>query len=308
MTTSLVLHPRWADTLMYVYEKSSNENNPHKNQAMEGLSGNCPATHCRELISHPSLGRHSGSILSHQGSVYPDIPAQDNARQCQAVPQTSSGASLGCAYPFGSPYYGCRLSHSHGVNVQQKPCSYHPAEKYTEPSGPLPSDELSSRAKEFAFYPSFASSYQTVPSYLDMSVMPGISAHPEPRHETLIPMDGYNHWALSNGWEGQVYCSKEQSQSSHLWKSPFPDVVPLQPEINSYRRGRKKRVPYTKIQLKELEKEYASSKFITKDKRRRISTATNLTERQVTIWFQNRRVKEKKFVCKSKSSTHMHAT
>ncbi|XP_056130134.1 homeobox protein Hox-C13a [Lampris incognitus] len=307
MTTSLVLHPRWADTLMYVYEKSPNENNQNKSQTMEGLSGNCPATHCRDLMSHPALGRHSGTIATHQGSVYSDISSPDTGRQCPA-PQTSSSASLSYGYPFGNPYYGCRLSHSHNVNLQQKPCSYHPAEKYAEPSTALPTEELSSRAKEFAFYPSFASSYQAVPGYLDVSVVPGISAHPEPRHDALIPMEGYQHWALSNGWDGQVYCSKEQTQSTHLWKSPFPDVVPLQPEVSSYRRGRKKRVPYTKIQLKELEKEYAASKFITKDKRRRISAATNLSERQVTIWFQNRRVKEKKFVSKSKTSNHMHAT
>ncbi|XP_060544920.1 homeobox protein Hox-C13 [Pantherophis guttatus] len=293
MTTSLILHPRWADTFMYVYEENPNENNQTKIPAMEGLSGNCPTSHCRDLISHPVLSRHSSTIGTHQGSVYTEIPAPDAARQCPAPP-ASSNATLGYSYPFGGSYYGCRLSHSHNVNLQQKPCAYHPAEKYPEPSGSLPNEELSSRAKEFAFYPSFASSYQAVPGYLDVSVVPGISGHPEPRHDALLPMEGYQHWALSNGWDGQVYCAKEQSQSTHLWKSPFPDVVPLQPEVNSYRRGRKKRVPYTKIQLKELEKEYAASKFITKEKRRRISATTNLSERQVTIWFQNRRVKEKK--------------
>uniref|UniRef100_A0A8C4EHQ4 Caudal type homeobox 1a n=1 Tax=Dicentrarchus labrax TaxID=13489 RepID=A0A8C4EHQ4_DICLA len=82
---------------------------------------------------------------------------------------------------------------------------------------------------------------------------------------------------------------------------------PLCP-LGKTRTKDKYRVVYTDQQRLELEKEFQYNRYITMRRKTELSVTLGLSERQVKIWFQNRRAKERKITRKKLQHSQQAST
>lgn len=109
-------------------------------------------------------------------------------------------------------------------------------------------------------------------------------------HYQLLPTDSTD---CPNG----LSCQATQNDGSTLIPNWDSKISPL-PRVSNHTTPKqvlpRKRMSYTSNQLDTLEKIFSEKKYVTYKDRLQISVQVGVTEKQIKMWFQNRRTKMKR--------------